>query len=115
MRWQSRRLGSDYVVDSMPDAREWDSTARHFVACGVLPVGLMLARFGPVVPLIAIDYPRIEVVQEPVLFGLLFALPLGGLTSIDCRRRVRASLVLAAGYLFCFLLKDQSMVGRSER
>ena len=95
----------------MPEARSWDPTARHFVACGVLPVGLLFARFGPVFPLTAIDYSRIEVVQEPILFGFLFALPLGGLTSIDYLRRVRASLVLAAGYLSCFLLKDQFLNG----
>jgi hypothetical protein len=98
-------------VDSSPDAREWDPTARHFVACGVLPVGLMLARFGSVFPLNAIDYSRFEVVQEPILFGFLFALTLCGLTNIEYRRCLRASLVLAAGYLFCFLLKDQFVDG----
>jgi hypothetical protein len=98
-------------VDSSLDTRLWDPTFRSFLACGVLPVGLLLARFGPLFPLTAIDYSRIEVVQEPVLFGLLFALPLGGFTSIEYRRCVRASLLLAAGYLFCFLLKDQFVNG----
>ena len=95
----------------MADVRAWDPEPRHFVVCGALPVIATWAKCGVAHPLREIDYSRVEVVQVPMLFGLLFALPLGWVTTIAYERCIRASLTLAAGFIFCAGVIDQVVEG----
>jgi hypothetical protein len=95
----------------MADVRARNPEPRHFVVFGALPVVAMWAKFGVAHPLWEIDYSRVEVVQYPILFGLLFALPLGWVTTIAYERCIRASLTLAAGFVVCARVIDQVVEG----